>query len=145
MTPERRQLCRVLASVICLAAGAARVSAQNAESVQVASERSTLTGVYTAAQASRGADTFAGMCQGCHTPASHASVAFINAWRDKPLLELFRFLRESMPKSDPGTLTAEEYAQVIAYLLKLNGMPAGAEELAADSAILKTIRFVPKK
>ena len=34
-----------------------------------------------------------------------------------------------------------EDAQVVAYLLKLNGQPAGSAELPSDSLVLKTIRF----
>lgn len=117
----------------------------NAQARENGAERTTLSGVYTAAQAMRGEDTFAGMCQGCHTPASHATAAFVNAWRDRPLLDLYRYLTEAMPKSDPGTLTPTEYAQVLAYLLKLNGMPPGQEELPADTAVLQSIWFEPKK
>jgi hypothetical protein len=46
-----------------------------------------------------------------------------------------------MPKSAPGTLTRREYTQVTAYLLKMNGMPAGAGELPADSMALTRIRI----
>ena len=45
--------------------------------------------------------------------------------------------------SEPGTLSDEEYAQVTAYLLRLNGMPDGSLDLPADSAALGTIRIVP--
>lgn len=126
----------ILAMTGCMAAGVAPAAAQ---------ERTTQAGVYTTAQATRGQDTFAAFCQGCHTPASHATPAFTNAWRDKPLVALFRFLSEAMPKSEPGSLTPDEYAQVLAYLLKLNGMPAGDQELPADTAVLQSIRFEPKK
>jgi hypothetical protein len=46
-----------------------------------------------------------------------------------------------MPKSEPGTLTPDEYAQVLAYLLELNGMPAGDVELPPDPEAMKTIRI----
>jgi hypothetical protein len=46
-----------------------------------------------------------------------------------------------MPKSEPGTLSVEEYAQLTAYILQLNGMPDGARELPADSASLSLIRI----
>jgi hypothetical protein len=46
-----------------------------------------------------------------------------------------------MPKNDPATLTPEESAQVIAYLLKINGVPSGETELSADAAALKKIRI----
>jgi hypothetical protein len=46
-----------------------------------------------------------------------------------------------MPKSDPGILSQKEYAQVVAYLLKMNRMPAGEAELPEDSMQMKNIRF----
>ena len=103
--------------------------------------RSTLAGVYSAEQATRGRDVYAGMCQSCHTTASHTGVAFKNTWSGRPLSELFGYVRERMPKNDPGSLSPEEYADVIAYLLRLNQMPAGQAELLPDSLALKTIRI----
>ena len=46
-----------------------------------------------------------------------------------------------MPKNDPGILTPREYADLSAYLLMLNGMPAGSAELPADAAALEKIRI----
>lgn len=103
--------------------------------------RTTLGGVYSAAQASRGKETFAFSCLGCHTTASHTGPAFMGPWEGKPLAELFLYIRYSMPKSEPGTLSPEEYAQVTAYILQLNGMPDGPGELPADSAALSMIRI----
>lgn len=65
-------------------------------------------------------------------------------WSGRPLAELFQYIRYSMPKSEPGTLSAEEYAQLTAYILQLNGMPDGARELPADSAALSRIRIAQK-
>ena len=103
--------------------------------------RSTLSGVYSAEQAARGREVYAGMCQSCHTPASHTGVAFRTNWNGRRLSELFGFVRERMPKNEPGSLSAEEYVDVLSYLLKLNQMPAGASELPPDSTALRTIRI----
>lgn len=107
--------------------------------------RTTLSGVYSAAQASRGKDTYVMFCQSCHTLASHTGAAFMGSWKGKPLAALFQYIRYAMPKSEPGTLSDEEYAQVTAYLLLLNGMPDGSLDLPADSAALGAIRIVPKE
>jgi S-disulfanyl-L-cysteine oxidoreductase SoxD len=106
-----------------------------------AATRSSKAGVYSAEQATRGADTFAGMCQSCHGATQHSGATFVAMWRGRMLWELFSYLRENMPKSDPGALSDAEYAQVLAYLLKINDMPPGPEELKPDSATLKRIRF----
>jgi mono/diheme cytochrome c family protein len=103
--------------------------------------RSTRIGVYSSAQARRGSDLYALNCQSCHTPASHAGPTFVAKWEGRALSELFGYVRSAMPKSDPGSLTQREYILVLAYLLKLNGMPAGPEELPGDSLALTRIRI----
>jgi len=103
--------------------------------------RSSKSGVFTAAQATRGEETFTGLCQSCHGAEQHATPAFQGTWGGKPLSELFMYMVAQMPKDNPGALAPGEYAQVLAYLLKLNGMPAGEVELPSDSLALKLIRF----
>ena len=106
-----------------------------------AAPRSTLAGVYSAEQATRGRDTYAGMCRSCHTAESHTGVTFHKTWDGRRVSELFGYISTKMPKNEPGSLAPEDYADVLAYLLKLNQMPAGAAELPADTAVLKTIRI----
>lgn len=98
-------------------------------------------GVYTRVQALRGQDVYAGNCRNCHTPESHTGPQFIARWSGKPLLDLYAYIRDQMPKNDPGTLTAEEYVDVTAYLLRMNRVPHGATELPVDTLALKSIRI----
>jgi hypothetical protein len=46
-----------------------------------------------------------------------------------------------MPQNEPGSLTPEEYILVVAYLLRMNGLPAGETELPADPAALQDVRI----
>ena len=46
-----------------------------------------------------------------------------------------------MPKNDPGTLAPEDVADVVAYLLKMNAMPVGKNELYPDADSLKKFRI----
>ena len=103
--------------------------------------RTTRSGVYTAAQADRGSDVYAGMCRSCHTAASHTGVTFAKWWKGRTLAELFAYVSERMPKNDPGSLAPEQYADVIAYLLRMNAMPAGTAELPPDPTPLAAIRI----
>jgi hypothetical protein len=50
-------------------------------------------------------------------------------------------VRTLMPDDDPGGLERRAYADVMAYLLRMNGYPAGAAELPADDAALRRIRI----
>ena len=112
-----------------------------AQDSTAAKPRTTMSGVYTDAQAVRGSETFAAQCQSCHTPEEHTGAAFLSTWLGKPLSELFVYVVTSMPKSDPGILSQKEYAQLMAFLLKTNKMPPGEAELPEDSTAMRTIRF----
>jgi mono/diheme cytochrome c family protein len=106
---------------------------------------STLSGVYTDEQASRGKDVYAGSCRSCHTPASHTGATFSKWWRGKHLSDLFLFVSTRMPKNDPGSLAPDDVADVMAYLLKMNAMPVGKDELPPDADSLKKIRIETKR
>jgi predicted outer membrane repeat protein len=102
--------------------------------------RSTLTGVFTAEQATRGGVIYATTCRSCHSGQTH-SVSFKTTWSGHALWKLYDYIRHKMPRDDPGSLTHEEYTAVLAYLLRLNGMPVGWTALPADAPTLKSIRF----
>jgi len=46
-----------------------------------------------------------------------------------------------MPQDNPGALTREQDADVIAFVLSINKLPAGKAELPAQSEMLKQIKF----
>jgi mono/diheme cytochrome c family protein len=121
--------------------GAMIFGAEVASAQTNGSSASTADGVYTREQALRGQDVYAGNCKSCHTPESHTGVLFTSKWNGKPLLELYLYVRELMPKSDPGTLTPEEYAAVVAYMLRMNRLPVGDDDLPTDTTALKGIRI----
>ena len=96
-------------------------------------------GFYTVEQGNRGNDVFRGQCAKCHSIADHTGPDFRLAWHGQTVRSLFDYLRGSMPDDDPGALSDQQYLDVTAYLLKLNGMPAGDVALVADTAALKKL------
>jgi mono/diheme cytochrome c family protein len=103
-------------------------------------------GVYTAAQATRGLQVFRNTCSRCHTVAQYSGGAFEAAWGKRRVFDLYEVLTNTMPQDDPGGLSTQEYVDVIAYMLKLNGLPSGTKALSADPAAMKQIRIeIPKK
>ena len=50
-----------------------------------------------------------------------------------------------MPEDNPGSLNAQQYADVVAYFLQLNRVPTGAEELKGDADVLTRIQVEPLK
>jgi mono/diheme cytochrome c family protein len=117
------------------------VAAQSKQAVKPATS-TTRSGVYTVAQAERGFDVFTTYCKSCHTPETHSGPAFRANWTNKRLYDLFVFVSEKMPKNDPGSLSPQEYTDVLSYVLRLNRMPAGKTELPPDSTTLSAIRIV---
>lgn len=100
---------------------------------------STAKGVYTAAQAARGEETYMNMCVGCHATGTYSTPAFREKWDRHPVSELFTLISETMPKQEPSSLTPQEYAQLVAYLLKINDVPPGKTELPTEVESLKRI------
>ena len=96
-------------------------------------------GVYTAAQADRGQALFRSKCASCHAPNRFTDDFFYTSFAGKPLWEMFDVISDSMPEDNPGSMKKEEYADVIAYLLKLNKFPAGSTELPIDKDALGAI------
>ena len=101
----------------------------------------TASGVYTFEQSNRGKDIYAGNCRGCHTPESHTGPVFNAIWNGRTLADLFTFVRERMPKNDPGALSPQEYVDVVAYMLRMNKLPMGETELPADSIVIAKVRI----
>lgn len=97
--------------------------------------------MYSTAQATRGRDLYALQCRSCHTPESHTGAIFDLWWGGRLLSDLFEYVQERMPKNEPGSLTPQEYAAVVAYLLRMNKLPSGSEELSTDVAVLRRIRI----
>src|SRR5271154_3086961 len=96
---------------------------------------------YTAEQATRGKAAYAQNCESCHGanlddgefgPPVRGE-AFANSWGGKPAAEIFKRMR-SMPPSNPGGLSNDAYAQILAYFLQQNGVRPGATPLPSTSA-----------
>jgi len=49
-----------------------------------------------------------------------------------------------MPDDNPGGLSVQQYTDVVAYIFKINGMPAGTDSLSSDPEALRRIRIEAK-
>lgn len=113
--------------------------------------RSAWEGVYTEEQATRGDDVYARECGSCHGASLEgiemapglADAAFQANWNGLTLGDLYDRIRETMPPEDPGRLSRDELASVLATLLRANRFPAGEKELPNRSEMLKAILFDP--
>jgi mono/diheme cytochrome c family protein len=109
-------------------------------SAQEAVDPTTLDGVYTAEQAEAGQRIYQRVCVSCHTLDWYTGDV-VRAWTGGSLYGLYDVISTAMPEDNPGSLSSGEYVQVLAYILSLNGLPAGAEPLSTRRSRLRAIRF----
>lgn len=99
-------------------------------------------GVFTEQQAARGAITFSASCSRCHSSNPNggeegrrlAGDPFWQSYRESTVDHLLDFVSKNMPNGAPGSLSARDYADLVAFILSQNGLPAGPAELTKDSA-----------
>ena len=103
---------------------------------------SVLDGVFTPAQASRGERTFSDVCAACHDTGEFSGGRFRISWVGRPVGELFETISTLMPEADPGSLSPAEYAAIVAYLLQVNGYPAGDADLPTNVRALGQLEIV---
>jgi S-disulfanyl-L-cysteine oxidoreductase SoxD len=105
--------------------------------------------VYSSEQAERGKTEYATVCAGCHGKDLNgrdgggqgpelAGPAFTKKWELQSLNQLYTEIKTRMPRNQPGTLTAEAYLNLVAFILESNKFPAGDEPLVADAALAST-------
>jgi mono/diheme cytochrome c family protein len=112
-----------------------------------AQARTATSGVYSEAQAKRGEAVYKEQCAACHGDNLEGSGPmpplagkdFLANWGGKPVAEVFDKTQTSMPATAPGSLTPEQTADVISYMLSVGKYPAGAADLPAKADALKEI------
>ena len=106
-----------------------------------AAGKTTLSGIYTAAQAAKGEEMYYSLCISCHPKGTYAGASFKNNWNNRPLWDLWDWISNKMPKNDPGSLSPAEVVQVMAYILQQNKMPTGAAPLPPNENELYKIKI----
>lgn len=139
----------VARALLAAAAVALVPAAARAQTASRTTSRTVWSGVYTAAQAERGAQIYLGSCARCHgTNLEGEEIVppltggrFTASWNGLTLGDLFERIRTTMPYDDPGALDRRESADVIAFILRTARFPAGQRELASRGEALKLILF----
>ena len=102
---------------------------------------------FTAAQASHGADLYRDNCTLCHGPhmddgefaPSLKGARFKGKWGGKALDSLFVYISSTMPPGQAGSLSSEDYADLVAHILASNGAAPGDKPLPADMTALSSM------
>jgi mono/diheme cytochrome c family protein len=118
-----------------------------------AAATSVVDGVYTAEQAKRGEVLYGQFCASCHGAAlTGGEMApaltggdFATDWIGLTLNDLFERIRVSMPQDQPGSLSRQQNADVLAFVLSAGKYPVGKTELPKEAEVLKTIKFEAAK
>ena len=113
----------------------------------VLAETSVWDGAYTGAQADRGAAKYKQECAMCHGPVLEGNGEapplvghFIPDWAGTKLSDVFEKIQTTMPLFAPGTLSASDTADLLAFILQSNNFPAGSKNLEAGDG-LKLVSF----
>lgn len=128
------------------------VSVAACASLVAQTTKSVWTGVYTAAQATRGTDLYTRVCSECHgedlegrekAPAL-AGGSFAQRWDDATLKKLFERMQEMPPDNPAARLQPTQYVDILAFLLSANDVPAGSQPLVADKDVLAAIKYTSR-
>ena len=107
--------------------------------------QSTADGVYTLDQAKRGERAHREACLHCHLPDFYRG-GLVESWAGNTVGAFNLEIVNTMPQDRPSSLKPEEYADIMAFLLKLAGFPAGETELpSADADLAKIVIARSKK
>jgi mono/diheme cytochrome c family protein len=99
-------------------------------------------GVFSATQAERGKAQYATSCARCHGGSleggmgrSLVGTSFWNKWREQSVGDLLDYVSKNMPmgQTSTTTLSAPVYADIVAFLLNSNELPAGPSELSTTA------------
>ncbi|HKB09805.1 MAG TPA: cytochrome c [Vicinamibacterales bacterium] len=139
-------------TVIAAAVALAALLGLDAESAALqSSPRTVWSGVFSAAQAKRGEAIVSKRCATCHNsdlgggqdgPALVGADA-LRAWSNTTAGDLFDRIRTTMPADAPQSLSPQETADIVAFILSQNKCPAGDNELPAEIEALKQIQITP--
>jgi mono/diheme cytochrome c family protein len=111
-------------------------------------------GVYTEAQASRGEALYLDRCVRCHGPSYMGGAdgaqpligsTFNGNWNNVTLDQMLDRVRLTMPQDKPASMSRQQTADAIAFLLRINKIPAGKTELPREAELLALIQYRASK
>jgi mono/diheme cytochrome c family protein len=143
----------VLVSSLVTAAMGAFSAVGSYGAVAAQDMKSQWSGAFTVEQAGRGETLYTDRCSVCHggelrgTEMAPGLIdeVFSAKWNDQTLADLFDRIRRTMPQNDPGTLSGQQAADLLAFVLSKASYPAGTQELPADFDMLKIYKFLASK
>ena len=137
-------LARMSRFLLFLAAPFLIAGIAQAQSTDSTAGKSVWLGVYTEEQATRGDTEHQNNCSSCHGTEKYSGDNFTKNWVGRTVFDLFDQIRTTMPDDNPGGLSAQQYKDVVAYILKTNGIPAGTDSLPSDPEAMRLLKIDAK-
>jgi quinoprotein glucose dehydrogenase len=104
--------------------------------------------IYSQIQAQRGEKIFEEKCSRCHGVntwgPSLEGDTFWSSWNQQTARALYSNIIGAMPPDQPGSLAENTVLDIVAYLLRANGLPAGDREIAGAGE-LTSVKIVQPK
>jgi mono/diheme cytochrome c family protein len=110
-------------------------------------------GVFSATQAKRGEAIAGRRCAACHSadlaggqdgpPLVGSDV--LQAWSGTSAGDLFDRIRTTMPADAPQSLSAQDTADILAFIFSQNKCPPGEQDLPSEVDALKHIQITPER
>lgn len=136
--------------IVALSACSATLATSGPSHLQASNAINTVwAGVYTPAQAETGEASYRSKCASCHgrnlegdddfctLPLTGAE--FWKRWGGLSVGALYEKIHRTMPENQPGSLSGDEAAAVVSFLLKANQLPAGQKDLPSEVSALNRI------
>ncbi len=110
-------------------------------------------GVFNAEQVERGRTAYNAQCARCHgetlgggeTSPALVDERFFQVWAGRTVGQLVEYTRTTMPSDGPGRISRKRCNDNAAYVLSVNGAPAGARELPTELDALDQIAITRAK
>lgn len=113
--------------------------------------RTVADGVYSAAQAQRGAALSKAQCASCHGDMLEGVVGpmlagdgFLQAWAGRTMTDLVDKIQNTMPLQAPGSLSRAQSIDIATYMLQASKLKPGQADLAAGALAQVTFAAAPR-
>ena len=103
-------------------------------------------GVYAAPEADRGKQAAATLCARCHGTDLKGAKAtgltgtkFFDRWADLRLADVVNYIQSAMPHEHEVFVSRDSTRDIVSFMLRESGVPAGRDAMTADLAAMNEI------
>src|SRR5205823_10579771 len=94
---------------------------------------------------------YVAQCGSCHGKAMEGAIGpplagsdFLSNWSARPVVDLVDKIQKTMPFEQPGSLSRQQSADLVAYMLQVGKFPAGSTELSENAQAVMPTASAPR-